>query len=303
MLNLNIVYLAGRPWAVTPEIAALGAELLGSQGTAALRRIAEIHAAVGTPDRAAAGDGLRRTAGQVAVLPILGLLTHRGGMVESTRTTSTAAIAGAVRSLAADGAVSAIVLEVDSPGGEVAGTLEAGDAIREAGRSKPIVAAVNSHAGSAGYWLASQAGEILVTPSGQVGSIGVYWAHEEQSKALEAQGRKVTLISAGKFKAEGNPFEPLGDEARAARQATVDHFYGMFVKAVARGRGVGVETVRDGFGQGRMVVAQAAVEQGMADRVGTLDDAIRRAAALAGERRRGNVALAAAEVARAKLAL
>jgi len=302
VLNLNIVYLSGRPWAVTPEIAALGAELLGSHGTAALRRVAEIHAAVGTPD-VAAGDGLRRTAGQIAVLPIVGLLTHRGGTVESARTTSTAAIASAVRTLAADGAVSAIVLEVDSPGGEVAGTVEAGDAIREAARSKPIVAIANSHAGSAAYWLASQATELLVTPSGQVGSIGVYSAHEDQSKALDTQGRKVTLISAGKFKVEGNPFEPLGDEARAARQATVDHFYGMFVKAVARGRRVGVEAVRDGFGQGRMVAAPAAVEQGMADRVGTLDDAVRRAAALAGERRRGQSALAAAEVARAKLGL
>lgn len=302
MLNLNIVYLSGRPWAVTPEIAALGAELLGSQGTAALRRVAEIHAVVGTPELAA-GDGLRRTAGQVAILRIDGLLTHRGGGVDSIRSTSTAALATAVRALAADGAVSAIVLEVDSPGGEVAGTLEAGDAIREAGRLKPVVAIANSHAGSAAYWLASQANELLVTPSGQVGSIGVYHAHEDQSKALETQGRKVTLISAGKFKTEGNPFEPLGDEARAARQAAVDHFYEAFVKAVARGRGVGVPQVRDGFGQGRMVVAPAAVAAGMADRVGTLDDAIRRAAALAGERRRGQSAFAAAEVARTKLGL
>lgn len=301
MLNLNIVYLSGRPWAVTPEIAALGAELLGAEGTAALRRIAEIHAAVGTP-AGGEGDGFRFS-GQVAVLPIVGLLTHRGGMVESTRTTSTAAIGYAVKALAADAGVSAIVLEVDSPGGEVAGTIEAGDVIRAAARSKPIVAVANSHAGSAAYWLASQASELFVTPSGQVGSIGVYSAHEDQSKALETQGRKVTLISAGKFKTEGNPFEPLGDEARAARQATVDHYYGLFVKAVARGRGVSPEAAREGFGQGRMVDAQAAVVQGMADRVGTLDDAIRRAAALAGERRRGMSALASAEVARAKLGL
>jgi signal peptide peptidase SppA len=302
VLNLNIVYLSGRPWAVTPEIAALGAELLGAEGTAALRRIAEIHAAVGTAV-AAAGDGLRRSAGQVAVLPIVGLLTHRGGMVESARTTSTAAVGEAVSALAADPAVASIVLEVDSPGGEVAGTIEAGDVIRAAARSKPIVAIANSYAGSSAYWLASQASELFVTPSGQVGGIGVFSAHEDQSKAIEAKGRRVTLISAGKYKTEGNPYEPLGDEARAARQATVDHYYGLFVKAVARGRGVAPEAVREGFGQGRMVAAQAAVEQGMADRVGTLDDAIRRAAALAGERRRGMSALASAEVARAKLAL
>jgi ClpP class serine protease len=96
------------------------------------------------------------------------------------------------------------------------------------------------------------------------------------SKALEAEGVAHTLISAGKFKTEGNPFGPLSEEARAAFQASIDDAYNQFVAAVASGRKVDEATVRDGFGQGRMVLAKQAVRQGMADRVATLDETIQR---------------------------
>ncbi|MCC7371633.1 MAG: S49 family peptidase, partial [Chloroflexi bacterium] len=134
---------------------------------------------------------------------------------------------------------------------------------------------------SAAYWIASSADEIVVTPSGEVGSIGVFTAHEDISAALEAEGVTVTLISAGKYKTEGNPFEPLSEEARGAIQARVDDYYSMFVRAVARGRGVKPADVRGGFGQGRVVGADEAVRLGMADRVGTMAQTVER---LAGRR-------------------
>jgi ClpP class serine protease len=84
------------------------------------------------------------------------------------------------------------------------------------------------------------------------------------------------LISAGKYKVEGNPFEPLSDEARAAFQARVDDYYRMFVDAVARYRGVSAAEVRSGFGEGRVVGAREAVRLGMADRIATLDEALSR---------------------------
>jgi capsid assembly protease len=87
---------------------------------------------------------------------------------------------------------------------------------------------------------------------------------------------KVSMVSAGKFKTEGNPYEPLNDDARAALQAKVNAFYEMFVKAVAKGRGVAQAGVKGGFGQGRMLLAQDAVEEGMADRVATLDQTLAR---------------------------
>jgi signal peptide peptidase SppA len=299
-MNVDLVYLKSRLWAVTPEIAELGLEVMN---VATLRSLAAFHRQMAATEPGhegplAAASPASRREDSVAVVPVLGLLTQRGGVINSVRTQSVAVLAATVSQLSRDEGVSAIVLDVDSPGGEVFGVPEAAAAIRAARAAKPIVAVANSEAGSAAYYLASQATELVVTPSGLVGSIGVFAAHEDKSKALEQEGRKVTLISAGKYKTEGNPFEPLGDEARAARQVQVDRYYGMFVQDVARGRGVNMDRVRNGFGEGRMVGAKDAVEQGMADHVGTLQDGIRRAARLAAERRRGLSALARAQAAR-----
>jgi signal peptide peptidase SppA len=132
----------------------------------------------------------------------------------------------------------------------------------------------NTLAASAAYWLASAASELVVTPSGEVGSIGVFAIHEDYSAALDRVGVKVSLISAGKYKTEGNPFEPLGEEAQAAVQGTVNDYYDMFIRAVARGRGVSQADVIAGFGEGRVVMAEQAVRLGMADRVATIDEVI-----------------------------
>jgi len=106
------------------------------------------------------------------------------------------------------------------------------------------------------------------------GSIGVFTAHEDLSKALAKEGIDVTLISAGKFKVENNPFEPLTDEGKAVLQARVDEAYAAFVKDVARGRGVSVADVRNGFGQGRALSAKDAKAAGLIDGIRTLDGTV-----------------------------
>jgi HK97 family phage major capsid protein len=120
----------------------------------------------------------------------------------------------------------------------------------------------------------SAASKAFSTPSGEVGSIGVYSAHQDISGAQKKLGVKTTLVSAGKFKTERSPFEPLSDEAKAAMQEKVDAYYEMFVAAVAEGRGVSVETVRDTFGQGRTVMAAKAADAGMVDAVATYEDVL-----------------------------
>jgi signal peptide peptidase SppA len=163
-----------------------------------------------------------------------------------------------------------------SPGGVVTGTDELSSQIFAARGTKPIIAHVNGYAASAAYWIASAADEIVVTSSGQVGSIGVIGVHDDVSAALEKMGVKKTIISSGKYKAEGSPFGPLSDEARTHRQQEADAYYDDFVRAVARNRNVSLSAVRDGFGQGRMVRAEAAIAEGMADRIATLDETIAR---------------------------
>lgn len=219
----------------------------------------------------------RSRAGSVAVLPLSGTISHRMGMMsEISGGTSAERFSGWLKAALADPSVKAIVIDCDSPGGTVDGVPELGDQIYKGKAIKPIIGQVNATSASAAYWLLSQCSEIAVTPSGQVGSIGVFAAHEDISKAADMEGVKVSLVSAGKYKTEANPFEPLSADARQALQAKVDEYYGEFVNAVAKGRGVAANDVRAGFGEGRMVSAQQAVKQKMADRVSTMDQTLSR---------------------------
>jgi ClpP class serine protease len=127
---------------------------------------------------------------------------------------------------------------------------------------------------SAAYWLGSAASEVVAAPESDTGSIGVWTAHVDASKMLEEIGWKVTLISAGKYKVEGNPYEPLAAEAREFIQSQVDEYYGMFIKAVARNRGDSQTAVREGYGQGRVLTAREAVKAKLVDRIGTLDQVV-----------------------------
>ena len=116
----------------------------------------------------------------------------------------------------------------------------------------------------------------MYTPGGEVGSIGVWQAHFDYSQALAAEGIAPTLISAGKYKVEGNPYAPLDEDAQGFMQSRVDDYYGAFTKAIARGRGVPIAQVRDGMGQGRVLGADAALAQNMVDGVATFDDVVRK---------------------------
>lgn len=282
-------------WALCPGVFETLARRIEAVGeVAAMREQAELWAV----RQAAATARAATKGGVVAVIPVVGGITQRS----SWWGTSTEGLVASLRQAEADKGIQASVLDFDSPGGEVYGVPEAAAAIRDMRSRKPIVAVANSLAGSAAYYLASQADELLVTPSGEVGSIGVFGMHLDLSEAAKQRGLKVTFVYAGRYKVEGNPFEPLSNEAREAMQEMVDRYYEMFVRDVARGRKVGVDAVRGGFGEGRLIGAKAAVEMGMADAVGTLEDAIRRAAALGRARNQGKTALAAARTTRQVLA-
>lgn len=268
------------PWALDPTIHAQ-MEMILERWTAGTRLTPDqIQAAVGTAPQAAAQrreQAAQAGSGTVAVVPVYGVLTHRAYAAQSVSTTltSTEGLAAQIRAAEANPEVSSIVLDVNSPGGSVFGVQEVGDAIYQARSTKPVIAVVNSIAASGGYWVASQATEVVITPSGMAGSIGAYMAHEDRSEKYAQEGVKRTYVHAGKYKVEGNDSGPLEGEALAYTQSMVDAFYSSFVRAVARGRGVSVETARSAeFGQGRMVMAKDAVARGMANRIGTLDQVI-----------------------------
>ncbi len=262
---------AGKLWYVHEqkmnEILALLA-VAGGAGIEALRKEHEMRAARPV---SIASD---RT-GTVSLIPIQGMISHRNSAFSYFfGGTSTEDLTQQIRQAANDPMVSAIVLDVDSPGGDVDGVDELAQEIFQARKLKPITAVSNSLCASAAYYLASQASEVVVSPSSLTGSIGVYTMHEDDSEALADAGIKLTLIKFGENKAEGNPYEPLSDPAREHLQEMVDTFGGQFEKAVARGRGVKQDDVHSRFGQGRVFDAQKAVKLGIADRVGTLDEVL-----------------------------
>jgi signal peptide peptidase SppA len=217
--------------------------------------------------------------GGIAVLPLYGVITQRGNMVDDVSgpgSVSTQQFASSLRSALADDTVSQILIDIDSPGGSVYGVSELADEITQASAQKPVVAIANSLAASAAYWIGCSASEFYVSPGGEVGSIGVWQAHFDHSQALAAGGVKPTLISAGKYKVEGNPYAPLDEDAQGFMQSRVDDYYISFTKAVARGRGVPIAQVRDGMGQGRVLGADAALAQNMVDGVATFDDVVKK---------------------------
>jgi capsid assembly protease len=187
-----------------------------------------------------------------------------------------------MRAAIGDPDTSAVVIDIDSPGGmvdlvpETAAELRA---MREDG-GKPIVAVANTCAASAAYWIGAQAHELVVTPSGEVGSVGVFSVHRDMSRAFAEMGVKHTLVSAGAHKTEGHPYGALEDDAQDAMQQQIDDYYAMFVDGVAQGRGVEMPSLEGGtaFGGGRSYLAKRAVRAGLADREATLGETVRRLA-------------------------
>ena len=213
----------------------------------------------------------------IAVLPLYGVVTQRGNMVDDISgpgSTSTQQFTSVLRQMLADDTVGQILIDIDSPGGSVYGVSELASEIVKARAQKPVIAVANSLAASAAYWIGCSASEFYVTPGGEVGSIGVWQAHFDYSKALEEEGVKPTLISAGKFKVEGNPYVPLDKQAQAFMQSRVDDYYNAFIEAVAQGRGVSASEVRSGMGEGRVLGADAALAAGMVDGIATFDDVL-----------------------------
>jgi capsid assembly protease len=286
-MNLHrelLMMLAGEPLAMLPDAyakmraLACGADIPGkAAGDDVLSSVgiggsqAAVHPAT---ERAAA-----RRDGSVAVVPISGIIFPRStpmlspyeryGLVSTVET-----IVANIRSAVEDNGVKAVVLDVNSPGGNSFGLAEGAKAIFDMRGVKPIIAQSNFNMASAAYFLASQADEIIASPSAMVGSIGVYMVHEDWTKFNDTFGVSPTYISAGKYKVDGNPDAPLSETARATFQASVDESYAQFVQAVARARNVSESAVRDGMGEGRYLDARPALGVGLADKIRSMADTL-----------------------------
>jgi len=258
------------PWAILPETLATIMEVVRYRADGGVLTAEEIQARIGSARRPVA-----RQAGSIAVLPLHGPIAQRMNLMTAVSGgTSTEIFGRQFAALIAEPSIKAVVIEVDSPGGSVFGVDELATEIFKARGTKPVIAQVNSMMASAAFWIGAAADEIVVTPGGFIGSVGVKMPHTDISGQQEKEGIKTTIISAGQFKDEDNEFEPLSEDTRAALQVIVDSVYDRFIASLARSRGVKQAAVRSGFGEGRMLPAPAAVEAGMADRVGTMRETL-----------------------------
>lgn len=214
------------------------------------------------------------TVGSVALIQIDGTLVQKLGTLRPfSGMTGYDGIRQNFLTALYDDDVEAIVLDIDSPGGEVAGCFDLADTIYNARGEKPVWAILNESAYSAAYALASAADYITVPRTGGVGSIGVISMHVDWSKALTDSGVKVTFIKYGDRKADGHPEIPLSDEALANFQSDIDAMGELFVETVARNRGLAASKVRDT--QAATFLGERGVKLGLADAVMPPDAAFR----------------------------
>lgn len=231
------------------------------------------------PELAEVSDKERRRAGYsarngVGVIGIHGPLMHRVLEMEfpSGGPTTYADIRRAFDLALVDDEVEAVVLDIDSPGGEVHGAFDLADHIHQARGGKPITAVVNESAFSAAYLLASAADRVVLPRTGGAGSIGVIATHADFSRAEDAAGITVTHVYAGARKADFSPHRPLSPDAVAALQELVNDTYALFVDTVARNRGLSARAVRDT--QAAVFEGEKAVAARLADEVSSVDRAV-----------------------------
>lgn len=209
----------------------------------------------------------------IAVIPVHGTLVRRtAGLEAASGLTSYTALAEQLDAACADRQIDAILLDVDSPGGESGGVFDLADRIRAATRTKPVWAIANDQAFSAAYALASAASRLFVARTGGVGSIGVIALHTDVSARDAKDGIRYTTVFAGARKNDLNPHEPLSGEAHALLAREVERVYGLFVDTVARHRGLAADAVR--ATEAGLFFGPDAVAAGLADAVGSVDDAL-----------------------------
>jgi capsid assembly protease len=269
-MNLHDVVTA--PWAIQSE------KLLE------IRRIYEMHLAGAHADlsavEAALGQPLQneragwRLEGAVAVVPVVGVLAKRANLLTRISGGTSTQIAGEMLAEAAQtSGVEAVLLEIDSPGGQVDGVQQLAQQVAQLRADGRRVAAwINGVGASGAYWIASAAERIyLADETTMVGSIGVVATHMDVSKREDSLGIKTTEITAGKYKRIASAYAPLSKEGRATIQEQVDAIYSVFVESVAAGRGVTVDRVLTGMADGRVFIGRAAIAAGLADGVAGFD--------------------------------
>ena len=215
------------------------------------------------------------TAEGIAVVPIIGTLVSRSSYVDAASgLASYGELGDAISAAFEEPAVHGIVLEIDSPGGEVGGLFDLVERIGalKTATGKPLFAVASEAALSAAYAIASTADRVYVTQTGEVGSVGVVAAHIDESAADAKAGLVWTFVFAGERKIDGNAHQPLSGAARTSIQIDIDQLYEQFASLVAKNRGLTLEAIRGT--EAAIYRGQRGLRAGLADRIGTVETAV-----------------------------
>jgi len=173
-----------------------------------------------------------------------------------------------------DDAIKGIVLRIDSPGGIVGPSQEIHREIEKTVKIKKVIVSMGSVAASGGYYIASAADGIMANPGTITGSIGVILGFANYQELLNKIGIKTVVIKSGKYKDIGSPARPMKAEEEKILQDFSDSIHQQFINAVAQGRKLSVSKVEE-FSDGRIFSGEQALNLGLVDRLGNLEDAIK----------------------------
>ena len=272
---MTVLDLLNQPWAITPQKLEAMCEVYDRHAAGSKLDESAIQAATGGRASSSDEDDEPYTIDNgVAIIPVCGILAKKMNIfMQFSGGMSTQMLVDAVAQANADPLVHSLLLAVESPGGEVDGTIQIGDAVAQS--AKPTAAWIDGMAASAAYWIASQCDSIYASSdTAQVGSVGVIVKHTDMSKANDAQGRKVTYITSGKFKSLGNSDQPLSDDGKDHMQGRIDYLATLFTSAVATGREIDPEQVWASVGDARMCFAQEALALDLIDGIASQDEVV-----------------------------
>jgi protease-4 len=218
---------------------------------------------------------------KIAVIPLSGTITTEDSSLLSGSTITPELVKDYLTKAEADKAVKAIVLRIESPGGEIEPCQEILWEIERVKETKTIVVSMGGTAASGGYYISTQADKIVALPTTMTGSIGVISYQINIEGLLEKLGIQIEIFKGGKYKDMYSGFRELTPEEEEILQGMVDEYYEQFVDVVAEGRGLSREEVRN-LATGQIYTGTEAKELGLVDELGDLDTAIDLAAELAG---------------------
>ncbi len=203
--------------------------------------------------------------GNVALIPIEGILTVNGASTFGQSAVSSAEIAGFIKEANENSQVQVILLEINSPGGSAVASDEIASAIKQS--KKPVVALIREVGASGGYWIASAANYVIANKMSITGSIGVVSSYLEFSRLLEEYGIGYERLVSGEHKDMGTPFQRLTVEEKAIFQKKLDKIHDFFIEEIAQNRKLSILKVKE-IATGEFFLGVEALELGLVDQLG-----------------------------------